>query len=232
MRIRQGADHNSLEVRSGTATVLNLVFGLGFAALGFLFAASVGGTIFFAQRSAGIGWGPWWVLLVPVVFLVVGVSVAGHGQRIETVLHRQGPSRTETRQWFGLKRDETTFDVVHGHHLALHTDERIRRTRNGSSRYRISVLAVVLRDGTEVVVGKQQRRGLGGSQPLLEQAGELSHFLGIPLERTGYGAPLGYDLPPWGVSESTGSPFRGTHRSGEPPHGGGGIPDWIRGKGN
>lgn len=88
----------------------------------------------------------------------------------------------------------TLFAFVH--HLHLHTEERISWNKNGTRRYRVSHLAVVMRDGTEVLIGTQRRGGLGGQQPLLEQAGEIALFLGVPLERTGIGAPIGYDLPP------------------------------------
>lgn len=232
MRIRQGPDHNSLELHSGTATVFQMVFGLGFGVVGFLFAASVTSTIFFSHRATGMSSDPWWVLLLPLIFLIVGISVAGSGAKIPTRLQRFGPSEVHTRQWFGLKRNDETFDAAHGHHLALHTDERIRRNKNGSTRYRISTLALVTRDGAEVVIGKQQRSGLGGNQPLLEQAGELSHFLGLPLERTGYGAPVGYDIPPDGFTGAPQPPHSGFHHGGQPPQAGGGLPNWVRGEGN
>lgn len=257
MRIRQGPEQNSVELRSGTATGAKTILGLGLGVFGFLFSATVTSSIFFAHRAAERMPTPWWILFVPVLFLAFGISFAGSGKRVRTLLRRYGESRTLVSSWFGLKKEETTFDAAHGHHLSLHTDERISRSKNGTTRYRVSTLALVTRDGAEVIIGKQQRTGLGGNQPLLEQAAEISLFLGLPLERTGYGAPIGYDpQPPGGVAgppPGYGSPpgygppggmanppQMGGHQQPPGPQGAGGrnpgegegLPGWVRGQGH
>ncbi|TLP98265.1 hypothetical protein FEF26_05595 [Nesterenkonia salmonea] len=94
MRIRQGPDHNSLELHSGTATVFQMVFGLGFGVVGFLFAASVTSTIFFSHRATGMSSDPWWVLLLPLIFLIVGISVAGSGAKSALVCRDSGPAKS------------------------------------------------------------------------------------------------------------------------------------------
>ncbi|WP_150461938.1 hypothetical protein [Nesterenkonia ebinurensis] len=200
MRIQYSEDNNSLELRSGGGAQSCL--GLGIGLFGFVFACFVGGSIFWAHYQSERMPTPWWILAMPLFFLGFGILSTGGNQRNHAHLARYGQSHSTLSKWFGLQKEEQTFDAAAAHHLHLHTEERITRNKNGTSRYRVSHLAVVMRDGSEVLIGKQRRSGLGGQQPLLEQAGEIALFLGVPLERTGIGAPIGYDLPPGGASGS------------------------------
>lgn len=198
MRIRQGPDQHTLQLRSGNTA--NGCIGAAIGLFGALFGTVIATTIFVAHRAAPGMPTPWWILFTPLFFLVIGLFFLGTVTRYHATIRQHGPSEVSRRRWLGLSTEEDGFHPSEAHHLLLHTEEKIHRNKNGTSRYRISTLAVVLRDGREVIIGLQRRGGLGGKQPMLEQAGEISYFLGLHLERTGYGAPLGYDIPPGGVA--------------------------------
>lgn len=263
MRIRHGEGGTTLDLCSGGG--VQSCINVGITLFAFVFACLIGGTIFWGHYQSEHMPTPWWILAVPFLFLGIGVLIVGGNQRIRAHLARYGHSSATTSRWLGLQKDEQSFEAAAVHHLHLHTEERITRNKNGTTRSRISHLAAVLRDGTEVLIGRQRRGGLGGQQPLLEQAGEIALFLGVPLERTGLGAPIGYGFPPSGTAgpppgpggwdsppyghstppQSYGYPLQqyppgpsqGFRPGGPGPQGGqypgdgGGLPSWIRGKG-
>lgn len=66
---------------------------------------------------------PWPVLFTPLIFLVVGTVLAGGTSRVHTVLRLQGHSHTKVSSWFGLKKEEHSFDVRFGQHLLEQANE-------------------------------------------------------------------------------------------------------------
>lgn len=184
MKIHAGAAPQTLQLRSaqfGRALVGGLIG---------LFGAGIG-VAFIVSDLASSGSGPGMFILHPLIFGGVGLYFLSTGRRLQVSLRRTGQS--ETRQFYrlGLKRSHEVFDANQTHHAVLHTDERISRSKNGSSRYRVSNVYLVQHDGREVLIGFKRKGGIGGQQPLLPEASEVASWLGVELHRTGVGAPPG-----------------------------------------
>lgn len=138
MQIRQGPEHSSLELRSGTAGGMRTSVGMVVGIAGFVISATAASGLLLSSSAFRHAPTPWWVLIMPVVFLCVALYFAGSGTRVRTLLRRHGESHSTSSSWFGLKKEETSFNAAAGHHLALHTDLRINRNKNGTTRFRIS----------------------------------------------------------------------------------------------
>lgn len=184
MKIRPGADPQILRL-SSTQFGRALVGGL----IG-IFGAGIG-VAFIVSDLASSGSGPGMFILHPLIFAGVGLYFLSTARRLQVILRRTGKSETRELYRLGLKRGHEVFDVRQIHHAVLHTDERISRNKNGSSRYRVSNIYFVQHDGREVLVGFKRKAGIGGQQPLLPQADEVARWLGVELHRTGVGAPPG-----------------------------------------
>lgn len=190
MRIDE-AGAEAIELRSGNLLIpiVGMVIGLG----GALFCGFVAFVLVSAQSSRSGASGAWWAVLLPLVFLTVGVFFGASSKRIYVTLRRYGHSEWRTSQFFGLRRHDGTFDADGSHHVLLHTDLRIRNHDKGTTRKRISTILLNTRAGEEVVLTKESRSGFGGRQPLLAEAERIAGFLRVPLQRSGYGAPK--DVP-------------------------------------
>ncbi|WP_044495054.1 hypothetical protein [Nesterenkonia massiliensis] len=190
MRIDE-AGAEAIELRSGSLLIptVGMAIGLG----GALFSGFVAFSLISSQSSRPGESGAWWAVLVPLVFLIVGLTFGALAKRIYVTLRRYGHSEWRTSQFFGLRRHEGTFDAAGSQHVLLHTELRIRHHDKGSSRERISTILLNTRAGEEVVLAKESRSGFGGRQPLLAEAERIAGFLRVPLQRSGYGAPK--DVP-------------------------------------
>lgn len=184
MKIHPGAVPQTLQLRStqfGRALVGGLIG---------IFGAGIG-LAFILPDLGSSGSGPGMFVLHPLIFAGVGLYFLSTAKRLRVTLRRSGQSETRLFHRLGLKRGHEVFDAHQIHHAVLHTDERISRSKNGSSRYRISNVYFVQHDGREVLVGFKRKGGIGGQQPLLPEADEVARWLGVELHRTGVGAPPG-----------------------------------------
>lgn len=184
MKIHALADERGLELRSSQFAKA-LIGGL----IG-VFGAGIGLALILPEMTSS-GSGPGMFILHPLIFGAVGLYFVSTAKQLRVRLNRSGSS--ETRFWhrLGIIRRQETFDAAEVHHVVLHTDERISRGKHGSSRYRVSSVYLVLRDGREILVGFRRKAGIGGQQPLLQEAGDLARWLPAELHRTGIGAPPG-----------------------------------------
>lgn len=86
MQIRQGPEHDSLELRSGTGGGLKVVVGIAVAVIGLAFGVTAFSTVFVTFRASPNLPTPWVFLIVPVFFVIIGLIFIGGGTRIRTLL--------------------------------------------------------------------------------------------------------------------------------------------------
>lgn len=154
----QAAELDVLQVRT---------VGWSFLVMGLVFmAVSVFITLAFLAAGAG------WLTVLPLIGFLLGAAVIFGFSITETALSRYGQSEMVHRRPLIGVRKEDRFDAHRGQYVGLHTEVRVRHRRTGRgapsrrTRSRRSQLFIVLEAGREVVLGRAERSGIGGNQPL------------------------------------------------------------------
>ncbi|GAB3190711.1 hypothetical protein [Nesterenkonia suensis] len=198
MRIDHGPEHGTLTLRSSTKG-FGAWLGLAIGVFGASIGIAVIGMALAGGASAEIGRLAWLFLLHPMIFLTVGFGIFGASKKVSATLRPYGESEAHFRRWCGIQRRDETFRTQQVRVVRLHTEVRTNRTNSASRRDLVTFLSLGLQDGGEILIGVNRRGSVfQREQALVAEAGQISEFLGVPLERSGHGAPQGWE--PGGVA--------------------------------
>ncbi|MDS2172287.1 hypothetical protein Q7C18_06230 [Nesterenkonia sp. CL21] len=192
MRIDHGPEHGTLTLRSSTKG-FGAWLGLAIGVFGASIGTAVIGMALAGGALAEIGHLAWLFLLHPMIFLTVGFGIFGASKKVSATLRPYGESEAHFRRWYGIQRRDDTFTAHQVRVVRLHTEVRISRSRNGSRRDLVTFMSLGLQDGGEILIGVNRRGSFfQREQALVEEAGRVAEFLGVPVERSGHGAPQGW----------------------------------------
>lgn len=170
---------------SGVSTVVaGAIIGLGGGGL----------LIWAAMHLAKVAW--WW-MLVGVGIAAVGVLVIFSAVSRQVALRRQGASEMVTTKVVGGRQTRVSFDAGQIVSVNLDTSDELTTTGSGegrtATRERTSILYVLLRDNSEVILATSKRNGGNGvsingfnlsginKAPLADEAQRIAGFYGVPL---------------------------------------------------
>lgn len=195
MRFQQGTEHASLIVRSHT-----LNFGAILGAIVGVIGGLIGTSIVINTGILTGGGMPGAFVLHPLLFFVVAVASLGSIKKVHAVLRQHGDSDSTYSRWYGIQKDHQTFHSQEVEAIYLETQRRSTGGKN-STPYVISYISAGMRNGGEVLIGIDRRGGFfRREQLLLHEASQIAQFFNVPLHRSGYGAPRGYEPIPGGIA--------------------------------
>ena len=142
---------------------------------------------------------PWWVSLIGVAFLLLGVFMLKSASSSLIVLRRAGNSEITTKKLIGGALTNNTFNsgLATSVRLETHTDyskSSSSTERDTPQRERVSRLFLAMQDGSEVELGSKRVTGSSGlslsgfsagsivAAPLNKEATQVAEFLGVPLD--------------------------------------------------
>ena len=137
----------------------------------------------------------WWWSLVGVATLVIGVLVIFSASNRQITLRKQGATDIVTTRVIGGKQTQVSFNADQIVSVNLDTSDSVRTTTSGgeqeTTRERTSLLYVLLRDNTEVMLATRRtgnNTSINGfnvsglmKAPLVDEGKRIAAFYGVPL---------------------------------------------------
>jgi MFS family permease len=169
--------------------------GIGSIVAGGIMAIAGAGLLgWVATHLATIAW--WWMLVAVGILVLGGLIIFSASNRLLT-LRRQGMSEIVTTKVIGGKRAQVSFDTSQIVSVNLDTSDELstRTSSDGdktTTRERTSILYVLLRDNSEVMLATRKGGNNGISingfnmsglikAPLADEARRIAAFYGVPL---------------------------------------------------
>lgn len=167
-------------------------------------ATVIAGALIAISGTVALGWMllhlesiAWWWTLVSVGAIALGGLIIFSASSRRVILRRQGASEVMVTKLIGGKQTRVAFDASQIVSVNLDTSDQYSTTGSGedrtTTRERVSILYVLLRDNSEVMLATSKRDSNNGisingfslsglsKAPLADEAQRIAAFYGLPL---------------------------------------------------
>lgn len=165
---------------------------------------AVAGALIAVSGTVALGWVlshlesiAWWWTLVSVGAIALGGLIVFSTSSRRVILRRQGASEVIVTRLIGGKQTHVAFDASQIISVNLDTTDQYTTTGSGedrsTTRERVSILYVILRDNSEVMLATSKRGSNNGisingfslsglnKAPLADEAQRIAAYYGLPL---------------------------------------------------